>query len=180
MKLPILIHRFFTKYDTNPKTREPRALDMVEFGPIGAAGRTHCVERIDMLQSAPENPGANPGMQAAKALWEFIKPRYEAWKNNQALPETGTPLAVWNHLTPEQAEVLRVNGVRSVEDVSVLTDAHFQRIPIAGLRGITEAAKKFLAHQDVNKTVAESVAKDETIAALTLRLEEMAGIIAKL
>lgn len=179
-KLPILIHRFFTKYDTHPKTKEPRALDMVEFGPIGAAGRTHCVERIDLLSSAPADPGANPGMQAAKALWEFIRPRYEAWKNNQELPQTGTPLAAWNHLTPEQAEILRVNGVRSVEDVSVLTDAAFQRIPIAGLRSITEAAKKFLAHQDVNRAVADSVAKDETIAALTARLEEMASMVAKL
>lgn len=178
-RLPIFIHRFYTVYDEDPKTKQPRARDMVEYGPIGAAGRSHTVERIDILSKVNTTAGANPAMMAAKVLWDFIGPRYEAWKNNQKLPDTGTPLAAWNHLTPEQAEVLRVNGVRSVEDVTTLTDTHFTRIPIAGLRGITEAAKKFLDSKDVNKFAAEMQQKDETIAALTARVEQLAEMIAE-
>jgi hypothetical protein len=178
-KLPIIIHRFYTKYDDDPKNPgTTRALDMVEYGPIGAAGRSHTVERIDILSKVNKNTGSNIAMGAAKVLWDFMKPRYEAWKTNQQLPETGTPLAAWNHLTPEQAEILRVNGVRSVEDVSALSDAHFHRIPIAGLRTITEAAKKYLAHSDINKISSEMAAKDETIAALTARVEQLAQMIA--
>lgn len=178
-KLPVVIHRFYTVYEDDPRNPgSTRARDMVEYGPIGAAGRSHTVERIDIISRVNKNAGANPAMQAASVLWNFIKPRYDAWKTNQELPTEGTPLAAWNHLTPQQAEVLRVNGVRSVEDVSALSDAHFHRIPIAGLRSITEAAKKYLDHKDVNKLVSQMDAKDATIAALTARVEELAQMVA--
>lgn len=176
-KLPILIHRFYTVF-VNDKDGKPIARDMVEFGPIGQAGRTHAVERIDVISRVQKNAGANPAIMMAKATWEFIKPRYEAWKNNQELPAEGTPLAAWNHLTPQQAEILRVNGVRSVEDVSVLTDTHIHRIPIPNLRSIIEAAKKFLDSSDVNKFAAEMKAKDDTIAALSARVDQMAEMLA--
>lgn len=178
-KLPILIHRFYTVYEDDPKNPgATRARDMVEYGPIGATGRTHVTERIDILSRVQKVAGANPSIVAARVMWDFIRPRYEAWKNNQVLPETGTPLAAWNHLTPEQAEILRVNGIRSVEDVSVLTDAHIQRIPIPNLRSIIEASKKFLDSADVNKFAAEMKAKDETIAALTARVDQLAEMVA--
>jgi len=177
-KLPIIIYRFYTVYDEHPVTKEPRARDMVEYGPIGQAGRTQVNERIDILRSVQAVAGANPAVHAARAMWEFIKPRYEAWKSNQDLPETGTPLAAWNHLTPQQAEILRVNGVRSVEDCALLTDTHINRIPIPNLRSIIEAAKKFLDHKDVNRFDAEMKAKDDTIAALTARVDQLAEMVA--
>jgi len=179
-KLPILIHRFYTVYDENPITKEPRARDMVEYGPIGSAGRTHTTERIDILSRPNRVAGANPAVQAAQVLWDFIKPHYEAWKTNQDLPETGTPLAAWNHLTQAQAEILRVNGVRSVEDVSQLTDAHFNRIPIPNLRSIVEASRKFLDSKDANKTASELAAAHEQLAAANNRIDEMAEMLAKL
>jgi hypothetical protein len=177
-KLPIIIYRFYTVYDEHPVTKEPRARDMVEYGPIGQAGRTQVNERIDILRSVQAVAGANPAVHAARAMWEHIKPRYEAWKSNQELPETGTPLAAWNHLTPQQAEILRVNGVRSVEDCAQLTDTHINRIPIPNLRSIIEAAKKFLDHKDVNRFDAEMKAKDDTIAALTARVDQLAEMVA--
>ncbi len=177
-KLPIIIYRFYTVFDEHPVTKEPRARDMVEYGPIGQAGRTQICERIDIISSPQKVAGQNPSVQAAQVLWNFIKPRYEAWKSNQDLPATGTPLAAWNHLTQTQAEVLRVNGVRSVEDVALLTDTHIHRIPIPNLRSIIEAAKKFLESKDVNKFTSEMAAKDEMIAALTLRVDQLAEMAA--
>jgi hypothetical protein len=177
-KLPIIIYRFYTVYDEHPVTKEPRARDMVEYGPIGQAGRTQVTERIDILSRVQKVAGANPSVHAARAMWDFIKPRYEAWKSNQDLPETGTPLAAWNHLTPQQAEILRVNGIRSVEDCSLLSDSHINRIPIPNLRSIIEAAKKFLDHKDINRFDAEMKAKDDTIAALTQRVDQLAEMVA--
>jgi hypothetical protein len=178
-KLPILIHRFYTVYEDDPKNPgQQRARDMVEYGPIGQAGRTHVTERIDILSRAQKVAGQNPAVVAAQVMWNFIRPRYEAWKGNQDLPETGTPLAAWNHLTQAQAEILRVNGVRSVEDVSQLTDTHFHRIPIPNLRSIVDASKKFLDSKDVNKFTAEMAAKDQTIEALTARLDQLAEMVA--
>jgi hypothetical protein len=178
-KLPILIHRFYTVYEDDPKNPgTQRARDMVEYGPIGQAGRTHVTERIDILSRVQKVAGANPSVMAARVMWDFIRPRYEAWKTNQDLPETGTPLAAWNHLTQAQAEILRVNGVRSVEDVTLLTDTHIHRIPIPNLRSIIEAAKKFMDSKDVNKFTSEMQAKDEMIAALTQRVDQLAQMVA--
>jgi hypothetical protein len=177
-KLPIVIYKFYTVFDEHPVTKEPRARDMVEYGPIGQAGRTQVTERIDILSTPQKVAGQNPSVQAAQVLWAFIKPRYDAWKANQDLPETGTPLAAWNHLTSQQAEILRVNGIRSVEDVTQLTDAHFSRFPIPNLRSIVEAAKKFLDHKGINRFDAEMKSKDETIAALTARVDQMAEMLA--
>lgn len=178
-KLPIIIYRFYTVYDEHPVTKEPRARDMVEYGPIGQAGRTQVTERIDVLSKVQAVAGANPAVVAAKVMWDFIRPRYEAWKTNQDLPETGTPLAAWNHLTQSQAEILRVNGIRSVEDVSLMTDTHFHRIPIPNLRSLVEAAKKFLDSKDVNKFTSEMQAKDEQLAAANARIDQMAEMLAK-
>jgi hypothetical protein len=178
-KLPILIHRFYTVFEDDPKNPgKQRARDMVEYGPIGSAGRSHTTERIDVISKVQKVAGANPSVTAARVMWDFVRPRYEAWKNNQDLPETGTPLAAWNHLTQSQAEILRVNGVRSVEDVALLTDTHITRIPIPNLRSIIEAARKFIESKDVNRFTSEMQAKDATIAALTLRVDQLAEMVA--
>lgn len=180
-KLPITVHRFYTVYEDDPRNPGTmRDRDMVEYGPIGQGARTRAVERIDILSKAQKVAGANPSSVAAQALWAHIKPRYEAWKNNQELPETGTPLAAWNHLTATQAEYLRVNGVRSVEDVAQLTDTHIHQFKIHNLRSIIEAAKKFVDSTDVNKFAGELKSKDEQLAAANARIDQMAEMMAKL
>ena len=180
-KLPITIHRFYTVYEDDPKNPgTTRQRDMVEYGPIGQGSRTRAVERIDILSKAQKVAGANPASVAAQVLWAHIKPRYEAWKGNQELPETGTPLAAWNHLTPTQAEFLRTNGIRSVEEVSSLTDIHIQQFKIHNLRSIIEAAKRFVDGADVNKFAGEMKAKDEQLAAANARIDQMAEMLAKL
>ena len=180
-KLPITIHKFYTVYEDNPKSPGTmRERDMVEYGPIGQGARTRCNERIDILSKINGVAGANPASQAAQALWGFIKPAYDAWKNNQVLPETGTPLAAWNHLTPTQAEFLRTNGVRSVEEVALLTDVHIQQFKIHNLRSIIEAAKKFVTSIDVNKFAGQMQVKDEELAAANARIDQMAEMLAKL
>jgi hypothetical protein len=180
-KLPITVHRFYTVYEDDPKNPgTTRQRDMVEYGPIGQGARTRAVERIDILSKANKVAGANPASMAAQVLWAHIKPRYEAWKGNQELPETGTPLAAWNHLTPTQAEFLRTNGIRTVEDVASLTDIHIQQFKIHNLRSIIEAAKRFVDVADVNKFAGEMKAKDEQLAAANARIDQMAEMLAKL
>jgi hypothetical protein len=180
-KLPITVHRFYTVYEDDPKNPgTTRQRDMVEYGPIGQGARTRAVERIDILSKANKVAGANPASMAAQVLWAHIKPRYEAWKGNQELPETGTPLAAWNHLTPTQAEFLRTNGIRTVEDVASLTDIHIQQFKIHNLRSIIEAAKRFVDGADVNKFAGEMKAKDEQLAAANARIDQMAEMLAKL
>jgi hypothetical protein len=178
VKLPIKIYQFYTVYEDDPKNPgKMRERDMAEYGPIGHTN-TKVVERIDILSKPIKVAGANPSAFAAQALWAFLEPHYKAWKNNQDLPETGTPLAAWNYLTAQQAEVLRTNGVRTVEDVAELTDTHIQKMQIRNLRPIIEMAKKYIATSSKNGLTAEMIAKDETIAALTARIDQMAEMIA--
>jgi hypothetical protein len=179
--LPITVHRFYTVYEDDPKNPgTTRERDMVEYGPIGQGARTRAVERIDILSKANKVAGANPASMAAHVLWAYIKPRYEAWKGNQELPETGTPLAAWNHLTPTQAEFLRVHGIKTVEDVSALTDVHIQQFKIHNLRSIIEAAKRFVTGADGNKFAGELKVKDEQLAAANARIDQMAEMLADL
>jgi hypothetical protein len=178
-RLPITIYGFDTVYEDNPKNPGTiRERDMCEYGPIGQGSRTRCRERIDILSGYQKIAGANPASKAARALWEHIEPAYKAWKGNQDLPETGTPLAAWNHLTPTQAEFLRMKGVRSVEEVAQLSDVHIQQFQIHNMRSIIEAAKKFVSSLDVNKFAGEMKAKDDTIAALSARVEQLAEMVA--
>jgi len=46
------------------------------------------------------------------------------------------------------------------------------------MRSIIEAAKKFLDSKDVNKYSAELASRDETIAALTARIDQLTDMIA--
>ena len=180
-KLPITVHRFYTVYEDDPKNPgSMRERDMVEYGPIGQGSRTRAVERIDILRKTQKVAGANPASMAAQVLWAHIKPRYEAWKGNQELPETGTPLASWNHLTATQAEFLRMHSIRTVEDVAALTDIHIQQFKIHNLRSIIEASKKFLDSADTVKFAGEMKAKDEQLAAANARIDQMAEMLAKL
>ena len=188
-KPPLMIYRFYTKYVQKMQSRSDGKtvpindgalipVDMVEYGPIGAAGRSQNVERIDVLSSIRKNAGANPAVQQSQMIWNFIEPYYKAWKNNQELPQEGTPLAAWNALTPEQAEVLRVNGIKSVEAMATLTDTHITRIPIPNMRTLIAQAKAFTTATDSNRFAAEMKAKDATIANLSAKIDQLAEMVA--
>jgi outer membrane murein-binding lipoprotein Lpp len=75
---------------------------------------------------------------------------------------------------------LRVQGIRSVEEVASLTDVHIQQFKIHNLRSIIEAAKRFVDGADVNKFAGEIKAKDEQLAAANARIDQMAEMLAKL
>ena len=179
--MPMMIHRFYTKYvDDKNNLGKKKPLDYVEYGPIGSAGRTHVVDSINRISKVSQNAGANPAVMMSKSIWDFIRPRYEAWKNNQDMPEAGTPLAAWNALTPEQAEILRVNGVKTVENMAVLTDAHITRIPIPNMRSLIQQAKVFLSAQDSNRFSAEMKAKDDRMNELEAQNADLLAKVDKL
>lgn len=174
----IYIKRFYTEYPVRDgKTVEE---DWVEYSPIGGAQYLSVPQRIKDLQPVADTGGKasqNPAVQMARARWEFIGPRYEAWKKGQTAPVNGTPLAAWPGVSPSQAEVLRLAGVYSVEDVAALTDAHKGRIQLPGMAALVDHAKRFLASVDktaVSKALEE---KDQEIADLKAQMEELANMV---
>ncbi len=195
----IFIHKFWTEYKpetvrkevvVDGKTKEVfeptgqlRGVDWVAYSPIGSLQKTVLTEAVQRLKSVVPMEGRsaqNPAVQMAHIRWNAIKPAYEAWKQGTEVPLHGTPLGAWPGITPEQAQLFRMKGVRSVEDIAGLTDTHRQTMGVPGLHDIIENAKRFITAQD-RSTVTNALAqKDAEIASLKEQMEELARMTQEL
>jgi predicted flap endonuclease-1-like 5' DNA nuclease len=167
----VQIHRFWTIYEIDGETT--KADDWVEYGPRGESDRTRTREKIARMSKLQPDDGANEVVKMAHAIWNDIKPHYDAWKAGQEIPETGTPLAAWSGVSPEQAEFLRTRGIRTVEDLADLTDTHISRMPLPNLREIIRTAKRFLEGADARVSASKITAVEEENANLKAELAEI-------
>src|SRR5262245_15425227 len=125
----------------------------------------------------------------AHQRWSIIERHYRAWLAGQEAPVDGTPLAAWNALPPDPADVLRANSIKTVEDVAALTDAHIARLPLPNLRELIRQARHFIDAAEQTRFAASLAAKereieglkeenaerDAQIAALMQRVDELAS-----
>lgn len=170
------IVKFYTKYETRNGAVVP--IDMVDICPPGAAQRSTTPLRISEISRVIETPSPdNSAANNALARWQRIRPAFEAWKAGQEMPVNGTPLAVWPGVTPEQAEILRNNGIKSVEDIASATDGVIGRVPLPGMRDLQANARRFLDSRDQNAVAIELAKKDREMAELREQLEEMRQIV---
>lgn len=179
----IVVKRFWTKYKPNPaKPDEMIGEDWVEYGPLGQLDRSVNEDKISRLRALRPlaDSGDNPAMMMAHARWDSIRPRYEAWKQGQEMPESGTPLAAWNAVTPEQAEAFKMRGIRTIEEVAGLTDAHFERLPIPNMRVLVKQAQLYLESADTRKVAAHLESRDGVIESLKQENSDQKAQIASL
>lgn len=171
MPAVLSIHKFWTTYVQDPADASKLLeIDHVAYGPIGSLDKTVIPDTIARLQKLQPLEGSqNPAVHMAHARWAAIEPAYKAWKAGQEAPINGTPLAAWNALTPEQAEVFKRNDIKTVEDISMLTDAHISRFPLPGLKELIKQAKNFIDAAEQTRFSAKLTEKDHEIA--TLRAE---------
>lgn len=105
-----------------------------------------------------------------------FRPEYEAWKRNEAAPQTGTPLEHWGRLTPSQIAELKYLNVHTVEALAAMSDGIAQRF-MGGAHTLRQAAKAWLqAAGDaavVEKQQAELAKRDEELAELRKMVEEL-------
>lgn len=170
----IAIKRFWTEYKPG-EGGVLREVDYVEYGPIGNLDLVSNIETISRLSKVVDIADAadNPAVVLANLRWDAIRPQYEAWKAGRSGHVDGTPLAAWNRLSPEQADVLRIKGVKTVEEIAALGDTHIARLGLPGMREMIADAKRFLAATDTNAVQADLRAKDEQLAAQRDELAEM-------
>lgn len=176
MKAPFRILKFYTKYVTRGGEHVP--VDMVDICGHGMAQSRvtpHVIGQISNVR--PDGDVDNPAWAMSKLRWDYIKPHYQAWKEGQELPASGTPLAAWPGVTPEQAEVLKGAGFRSVEDIAHATDSVIARIPMPGIRDLANQARLFLDNKDSAHVAAALVQKDKEMAELREQLEEMRQLV---
>ena len=152
-----------------------RAIDWVEIAPSGEAfDRTRTWHRIKDIvppQDVDDTRKDSMSFKIAEARWEHIRPKYEAWKRGQDIPDDGTPLAAWAGVSPEQAAHLKAMGIKTVEAVRDMGEGAVSRLPFPNARKLPQLAADFLS----SKGEAE---KDRLIADMQERMAIMEEMLA--
>lgn len=174
------VKRIWTDYVSKGGKLIP--VDKVEVCAVGMGDKASTIIPISVFQRL--RPIADPVNDQAAVMmhdmWNAVRPAYEAYKSGQEVPDNGTPLGAWSGITPEQANVLRASGFRTVEDIAQATDSTIGRIQLPGARGLVEQAKAFIAASDKSKVAAELAAKDEKIRQMEDVQNEMKAMIEQL
>lgn len=157
------------------ETGENEVIDMVSWCPAGQADRSVVNVSIQSLSRVHRSGVAedNPAVVQARMLWDRIRPAYELWKKGEEIPIDGTPLAIANFLRAEDTEVLKRNGVRTLEELISMPESSRDKIPLPSIREKVAQAKRFLAAQDQNKVAAQIKARDDEVAVLKQQMAEM-------
>lgn len=178
MKTSIRVLRFWTEYKINTDG-SPRPVDMVEYGPAGGLQlrtNTATVSSLSKLRPLDAN-SEDEAAKMAHARWASIEPMYRAWKDGQDLPDQGTPFAAWNGITTQQADVLKMAGLRSVEDLAEATDSVMNSIKLPSIRKLHDTAKAFLLSFDKQATAMRLERAEQEAASSKEQLEEMRQIM---
>jgi hypothetical protein len=117
-------------------------------------------------------------VQRDKGKWASLEPYYNAWKQNSEIPTDGTPLAAWPGVTKQQAEVLKGQGIRTVEDVAGMNDSMIGRIALPNVRALKEQAQRYLDARDNHRVEAALKEKDDQIATLKAQMDQLAELVA--
>ncbi len=182
--MPIFIQKFWTEYKPDPKDpTKLREVDWVAYSPLGSLQKTVNTEAVWRLAAVIPMEGRaeiNPAVQMAHMRWNAIRPHYEAWKQGRETPLEGHPLAAWPGISQEQAELFRMKGVRTVEEVAALTDTHRQTMGVPGLHDIISNAKRFLQAQDKGAVINAFAERDAKISEQNEQIKELAEIVQEL
>ena len=154
--------------------KEP--VDMVLVAPKGEGHlKTQTWHRVSKLRppaNADESARDSLSYQDMAAKWSLIGPAYDAWKDGNELPESGTPLAAWSGVTAEMAQAMRSMGFKTVEDVRDMGDGAVSKLPFPNARKLPELAAKWLEGTDSAVKDAENAELKERLAALEELLSE--------
>lgn len=152
-----------------------RAIDWVEIAPSGEAfDRTrtwHRIKDVTPPQNVDDTRKDSMSYKIAVARWEKIRPKYDAYKQGQDIPDDGTPLAAWAGVSPEQAAHLKAMGIKTVEAVRDMGEGATARLPFPNARKLPQLAADFLS----SKGEAE---KDRLIADMQERMAIMEEMLA--
>ncbi|RWH32482.1 hypothetical protein [Mesorhizobium sp.] len=168
---------------SNRRILELQPEDWVTYSPSHSPLNTRTTERVRHLLPDPSLMGEDQDGEKLRfmtARWSQIGSAYEAFKAGREIPLNGTALAAWSGVTPEQAEVLRTAGIRTVEEVRDLPDGQLDRVRLPNMRDLRKQAGLFLANSDAAKAAEREAAKDAQIAELVERQAAMEAMIDEL
>jgi len=97
---------------------------------------------------------------------------YKRWKQGQEIPETGTPVGAWPGLTPDQVKAFKAAGIKTVEDIAIMTDRMKSSVKLPGLERLKAEAKMFLEAKDQRGVEIRLQQQHDEIEALKAMLAE--------
>lgn len=160
-----------------------RDVDFVVVTPVGSKDRIpyEVDQWLANQRRAAAEDRLNPGWLA------MYEAKYEAFKNQQTIPENGTPIRGWPVLSPsQQEEVLRAN-VRTVEDLAVANENAIMLIGM-GARSYKQKAIDWLASAQTGGKPTELITslraqlgqKDVQIETLNQKVRDLTAKVAEL
>ena len=116
--------------------------------------------------------------RSTNGLWEVIEPFYEKWKAGQEMPEVGTPLTSWNGVNNHQVEMLRSHGIKTIEDLSNVTDGNLTKME-PGTRFLRDAARQWIKDADKRDIATALAEKDAEMEALKAQMSDLMALISR-
>lgn len=162
------------------KEGETVYVDYVQYGPAGEFNSTVIEEKVARLKPREEDAiEREERFYAMKAKWDVIAPAYEAWKSGNTVPEGGTPLSAWSGLTPDAVKVLKMAGVKSVEELSELSDSVLTSIRLPDMRNLRKQAGLFLQSKDQSVVVEQIKQRDAQIEVMEQQIRELMALVSE-
>lgn len=158
------------QFETRYPAHRPEGEDWVLLAPVGKGadkvGTWHRVRKLKPLDGLDPVDREADHHQAMLARWSIVGPAYEAWKQGQALPVDGTPIAAWALLTPSQVDALKRVNVMTVEAIAEVSDSVLSQLRWPGARELPKLAKQFLEGASAAEKDRQILEMQERMAAM--------------
>jgi hypothetical protein len=129
------------------------------------------ISRVTPTESI-SNDDTGLKMAAMRSQWAQIEPAYQAWKQGQVLPESGTPLGAWPAVNPQQADALKSVGLHTVEAIAAANEGVLSKPPLPNMREIKRQAVAWLDGRSAAEQAATIARQQEQIDAMMEMLAE--------
>ncbi len=129
----------------------------VDLVTVQQLGSTDCVKfKVKDWLAQNERDLQNDRLPASHAA--YYKEAYKRWLDGQEMPVTGTPIRGWAVISPAQQALLVNLGVRTVEDLSTMTDEGLTKIGIGAVT-MKQKAVAWLAQANDKGTLTMEMVK---------------------
>lgn len=205
-QMPLIrVHGFKTTYEKLPVKGDPMSEDYevdargykldkkgnrilelqeehwVTYSPAHSPINTVNTERVRSMIPDPDRLGNDDDgvkLRFMQARWSQIEPHYAAFKSGRTDIEIdGTPLGAWPGVIPEQVEILRMSGIRTVEEVAKLTDGQIDKVRLPNMRDLRKQAALFLENSSAAAAAEREAKKDAIIEEMADRMAKMEALL---
>lgn len=105
---------------------------------------------------------------------------YLAWKQSGTMSSDGMPLEKWTLVSPAEVDTLKHFRIRTVEELSQLSDSQTQEVGMGTLR-LRQLAQEWLAQSRGNAGVSQLAAKNQELEGrLELQADQIAELLKRL